>query len=229
METVHQVISKIRSNNPSPLPRKFTKIIYAGHSYGSTVGNALVSKYPADVDALILTGYSSKYELGIPGTALTGTLLPADIVDPARFGNLNPGYLEFPTFSGWSYLFWWPGAGAFDPALQSLDFGLRATFATGEVITFALAINIAPRYKGPVYIVTGQHDAIFCNPLGLQQSQLDCGTSTSGYVASTKSLFPAAKSFDAFIVPNSGHCWHFHTAAPSAFVTVHDWMASKGF
>jgi hypothetical protein len=66
----------------------------------------------------------------------TQHLLPADIVEPARFGNLNPGYLEFPTFFGWSYLFWWPGAGALDPALQSLDFGLRATFAAGEVITF---------------------------------------------------------------------------------------------
>jgi pimeloyl-ACP methyl ester carboxylesterase len=227
VETVHQIITKIRSSNPSPLPRTFAKIIYAGHSYGSILGNSLVAKYPTDVDALLLTGYSSKYLLALPGTTLSADLLPADTISPDRFGAFSPGYLEISSSSGFDYLFYRPGG--FDPALQALDFSIRGTFATGEVIIFALGINTVPKYTGPVYMMTGQHDAFSCNPLNLVQSQIDCGTGTSGYVVSTSSLFPAAKSFGVFIVPHSGHCWHFHTAAPSAFDTAHVWMAGEGF
>ena len=43
-------------------------IILAGHSYGSFFSNALNQKYPNDVDATILTGFSSVFKTAMAGS-----------------------------------------------------------------------------------------------------------------------------------------------------------------
>jgi len=47
VEVLHQVITAVR-DGIDPLPHAFGNIIYAGHSYGSMIGDALVAKYPED-------------------------------------------------------------------------------------------------------------------------------------------------------------------------------------
>jgi hypothetical protein len=225
VEILHQIITKIKSGTAS-LPRTFNTVIYGDHSYGSLLRNAFVAKYPTDVDALILTGYSSSFDLAIPGVALTALLVPAVLLEPTRFQCYSLGYLEMSTRTGFDFLFFWPGG--YDSKLEAQNFAQRGTFATGEVATVAFTIQ-ETEYQGPVYVVTGQHDAFFCNPLGLPLGTIDCESSTSGYLANTKSLYPAASSFEAYVVPDVGHFWQLHYSANADFGVVHSWMAGKGF
>jgi len=177
------------------------------------------------VDALILTGFSSSYSLDNPNVIPPVTLLPADQVDPARFGSLPAGYLMFSNVSDFDFLFYWPGGS--DNALEKQDFDTRGTISEEEAGTVPSTFPITA-YDGPVYVVTGQHDVVFCNSQGTPRDQIDCGTSTNGFLADTAKLYPAS-DFEAYVVPNSGHVWQFHFAAPAAFGVVHDWIGRQGF
>jgi pimeloyl-ACP methyl ester carboxylesterase len=232
LATLHQIVQIIRNGNlPIPEPRAFTTIIFAGHSYGSCLGNALNAQYPDDVDATILTGFSSAFDANVPGILLETALLPADIDNPTSFGTLSPGYLEIATQSSDQLLLFYPGG--YDPNLFNLDYSLRGTIAAGELGTIIFTKSVATPYTKPVFVMTGEFDTIFCNPLGLpdpgncQPSGL-LGLGSTNYLADTSSLYPAA-DFDWYVVPGSGHCWNFHFAAPEGFATAHNWMAAKGF
>jgi pimeloyl-ACP methyl ester carboxylesterase len=228
VEVIHQMILAARAGDlPIPGSRAFDKIIYVGHSYGSLIGNALNTLYPSDANATVLTGYSSQLVAVVPSVFVEAVPLPADTLQPSRFGNLPVGYLEVSSESGDRSLFF---AGGYDPALFSYDFSIRGTVSLGEAVTIASSIQIATKYTNPVFVVTGQDDAIFCNLLGLDiLLNTGCGSGSSSFLAQTSALYPNAVNYEWYAVPNSGHCWQLHYAAQAAFGTVHTWMANNGF
>ncbi|KAL2168769.1 hypothetical protein VTG60DRAFT_6878 [Thermothelomyces hinnuleus] len=70
IDLVHAVVAAARDpsaaallHHPFPVPvggRAFSStVVLVGHSYGSFLAAALAAQYPADADALVLTGYSS--------------------------------------------------------------------------------------------------------------------------------------------------------------------------
>ncbi|KAM5529222.1 ctr copper transporter family protein [Fusarium oxysporum f. sp. phaseoli] len=199
VETIHQLVLKARSGTlPGPSkPRAFYKVIYAGHSFGSSVGNGLNAKYPSDVDATILTGFSRTSNAPVLSEASSKELSPAAQVNSEKFGNLDPGYMTISNETAFTQLFYYPGG--FDPALAALDYSLRGTAATGEITSTTLGPAIAPNYTGPVFVITGQHDAIYCDlanphpPDNVTFATFDCGPHTTGLLAQTKALYPAAK------------------------------------
>jgi pimeloyl-ACP methyl ester carboxylesterase len=93
VEIIHQIISGLRAGTigGGVLGKKFDKVIYAGHSYGSICGNALAATYPADVDTYILTGYTGEFALGLVPLA-SGIAIPVQLVMP-WFSDLPVGYL----------------------------------------------------------------------------------------------------------------------------------------
>ena len=189
------------------------------------------AQYPNDVDATILTGFSSAFDTNLPGAIVAANVVPADVENPGEFGTLSPGYVEIATQANDALLFYYPGG--YDPNLFNLDYLLRGTAGTGELATVAITKSVATSYTGKVLVMTGQYDAIFCNPLGLpapgncEPSGL-LGIGSDNYLADTQSLYPAA-DFTWYQVPDSGHCWHFHYAGPAGFAYAHNWMAAKGF
>ncbi len=197
---------------------------------GSVISNVLNMKYPADADAMLLTGFALIFPTNEIGIATQALLLPDDISDP-RYAQQSPGYLVFNSRTDFNYLFYYTPET--DPNLQNLDYAIRGTFAIGEAATAALPSQNATAYKNPVLIVTGSHDAFFCSFLSLDLEVLtgeppDCDTSSSGPAAMTQTLYPAAKSF-TFMTPDAGHCWHLHENAYASFVAVHQWIRSQGF
>ncbi|MGG6498500.1 UNVERIFIED_CONTAM: alpha/beta hydrolase, partial [Bacteroidetes bacterium 56_B9] len=52
---VHRIVQQLRAGELSFAP-KASKVIFVGHSLASVIGNAIATKFPADLDALILTG-----------------------------------------------------------------------------------------------------------------------------------------------------------------------------
>jgi hypothetical protein len=109
-----------------------------------------------------------------------------------------------------------------------MAFQKRSTVTVGELATFPVEIQTVKQYKGSVFMVSGEHDMVFCNGLGLLVSLAECGNQTHGPLANTKSLFPSASAFDVYTVPNAGHWWVLHYGASTAFSVVHDWLSSKG-
>lgn len=191
------------------------------------IGNAITARWPSDIDSIILTGYSSTFHANLIGVATNAILVPAALVEPARFGNLAAGYLEATARAGFDRVLYQPGA--YDPGLEDLDWRTRGTFSAGEVASLTLgAYEKSLLYTGSVYVVTGQYDFIFCGG--------DCGTDdNSGVLAKTRENYPLAgtpllgRGFDSHIVPGAGHDWEFHYEAHNTVVNIHQWLAGKGF
>ena len=70
----------------------FKHIIGVGHSYGSIVQLADNAKYPADVDATVLTGFVNNGS-NVPFTLSTNNPAIAAINNPSAFGGLPTGYV----------------------------------------------------------------------------------------------------------------------------------------
>ena len=144
------------------------------------------------------------------------------------------GYLEFTSYPDWLFLFY--SEGLYDPGLASYDWDHRGTATLGEAATGVLGSQTANQYTGPVMIVTGLHDAVFCSTatldlgiplLGLGGPQT-CDTGAGGAVPATANLYPYARSVE-FYYPDAGHCWHLHYVAEDGFAAAHEWMQNQGF
>ncbi|KAF8857025.1 hypothetical protein BDZ45DRAFT_448805 [Acephala macrosclerotiorum] len=230
-EIVHQFILKARAGSlPGANGKSFNAIIYAGHSYGSFIGNLLNVRYPNDANATILTGLTSSENFPFV-TASLPELVPAATANPAKWGNLPSGYLTLRNVSDYAKGFWYPPY--FDPVLEQLDFTTRGPGAYSEFGSVVLPLEVASKYTNPVLDITGQHDAIFC-PLPDPASSTkpyttyDCGPNSGGIISQTGNLYPNA-SYHFYAPPHSGHLWHLHYDAYAAFGSAHDWLEDKGF
>ncbi|KAG9239617.1 Alpha/Beta hydrolase protein [Amylocarpus encephaloides] len=116
----------------------------------------------------------------------------------------------------------------YHPTLFNFDVDTRGTFSIGEIITALFSIVPAPMFQGEALVVTGKYDAIFCAP-GAGSQVSDCGNATAGPVAETRALFPAAKSFEAVVLEDAGHCWQNHHVAREGFEAVHAWLERVGY
>lgn len=89
-EIAHQMIGVLR--NVTIAGTRIKNVVRVGHSAGSALTMAVVGKYPADLNALILTGISTSMD----GTAIAKVAfnLILAVLDPSgRFNGLDKGYL----------------------------------------------------------------------------------------------------------------------------------------
>ncbi|EKD19781.1 ctr copper transporter family protein [Drepanopeziza brunnea f. sp. 'multigermtubi' MB_m1] len=230
--TVHEMIQLIRAGpaGGSPFPRAFDKIIHVGCSMGSLMANVLNVQYPSDVDATILTGFSKTWINVIPGFTLTAGLLPAQLVQPSTYGPLTVGYLLPTSEPGVEYLlFYGPPGTNYDPEFIHQDYLNRGTLTLGEAVSSAL-IPTASRYKGSVFVMTGQQDVVFCGSLGfIGGGPGNCGNGSWSILAQTQALYPQASNYTYYGLPNAGHCWEHQYVAQDGFARAHDWLAGRGY
>nr|POF13032.1 hypothetical protein CFP56_10180 [Quercus suber] len=223
-EIANVIITMLRSGQVGgPVAgKKFTKVIYVGHSYGSIQGNAIAATYPDAVDTFVLTGYTGDFIAGlVPLSA--GLALPAQAVMP-RFASLPVGYLAQSYEPGRVYgLYTVDGVGGFDPAVAQYDFDNEGTVALGELATLFYGVTPATLFKGSVFVVTGRQDAIVCNNVG----GADCFT-PSNKLADAAGFFPAASDY-SYIVPNmTGHSANLHYSSPDSFLKIHSYLEGQG-
>ncbi|KAH9216638.1 alpha/beta-hydrolase [Leptodontidium sp. 2 PMI_412] len=223
VEVVH-AIAQLAKAPDSTLPRAFQKVIYIGHSVGSVTGNALNVKYPHDVDATILTGFSSSLPQNPP---VVNFLVPASVEDPKRFGSLLPGYLQVSSEPAVIASFYSPGG--FDPALAHFDFETRDTITVGEIVTLDYSVARAPGYTAPLLVSTGEFDELYCNPRATPNQTASCKTPSGNILAQTEALYPSAKPYTWNEVSNAGHNWPLHFAGQIGFKAAHDWLGCVGF
>lgn len=165
------------------------------------------------------------FATSLPNAILKILLLPAALVEPKKYGNLPLCYLETSSEPGITNVFY---SGSYDPDMASYDFSQRGTITCGELLTVLFTTAVAAEYTAPVYVITGQHDGLFCNPTG-SLTPADCGEGSTSMLAQTRSLYPAADVFEWYGVPESGHCWQLHYAAQDGLNRIHAWLGRVGF
>ncbi|KAI1670820.1 alpha/beta-hydrolase [Pyrenophora tritici-repentis] len=205
-EIAHQIIGVLRK--ATIVGNAIKNLVGVGHSAGSALTMAIVAKYPQDFDALILTGISTSIE-GVVIAQVAFNLIPAALDPSGRFNGLDKGYLtqgavaqdfQFPFYR-------YPD---FDPTIFRKQFDIRQTIVFGELLTFNNVVAPQPAYTGPVDVVLGQQDYIFC--------QANCSYPTNQAQTFVNALFPTSRSKSTFLQPNSGHLIAQHYTAGDGFV-----------
>ena len=224
VEILHGLAQLLRTGKPGLAPA-VKRVVGVGHSYGSIVTEGVTAKYPADFDAVILTGFGPNLA-ALPSTILANDPAIAALNQPERFGALPYGYLvhndaiayqlpffRYPNFSpDGKFPHQVPCAPyATDSAVVfTLSLSNKQTYTIGQEFTIPAIVKPSTRFTGPVDAVLGQNDFPFC--LG------DCTFPTDQSIALITSLYPsAAAGSQHFLVPNTGHVINAHFGATQAF------------
>ncbi|KAF2763231.1 alpha/beta-hydrolase [Pseudovirgaria hyperparasitica] len=224
-DLIHDLAVQLRAGTTSQLPHPFTTLIFVGNSYGSVIGNNIAALYPSDFDAFVLTGFSKRIDLSLPGALLTAPV-PGALFNPAKYATYDPAYVVTPieaTRTG--SFFGAPDQVDFDPVMAKKWYTTQDVIALGQLFSiYVQGITAAPGYKGRVLVLTGEQDQIFCgfgNPaLGVAA----CGS----LLEETKELFPAAE-YSYQSVPRSGHTLILHDSAQKTLDYAHRFLAGARF
>lgn len=217
-EILHQLILALKSGAAVP-GRQFSRVLWIGHAYGSIIGNDIATHHPADVAAYVLTAYADNPPPVVAGLPQT-VLVPASSYAP-RFSGLPIGYLVTASQPGRRAYFW--GAdGSYDEALFNQDFDGMDTFPLGQIISVTAGLRTAPTYTGPVAIITGERDGVFC-------FNGQCGTGPNSPQGLSCGIFPISSNCTYFIPLGTGHQVNLHHTPQQSFKYAHDFLADSGF
>lgn len=200
------------------LPRRYQKVVLIGHSFGSVVSNRALNINPQGPAAVVLTGYNANSHGPQPIN------IPAVAYGP-QFALLRPGYSVIPAPGRTAALY--GSNGSYDPTLLAIDNLNQRPITVGALATFQLGFSATENFRGPVQVVLGQQDHIFCFDPELGMG--NCLGLNSSIALKTAGLFPQASGFNYSIIGNTGHDLNLHYSAPVVHDVVHSWLASEGF
>jgi len=153
----HELIQLLRAGGISN--HTFENVVGVGHSIGSVRISGITAQYPKDLDAAVLTGFS---------TDETGQLIAFSGLDltiasqnqPLRFSGLANRYLTANSIEGNQYFF--SRVPGFDPALLNLAEPTKQGLSVGEFLTLGIS-SFSPNFTGPIDVVNGDHDLPNCH------------------------------------------------------------------
>ena len=221
VEIVHSLVTLLRNGQVGP--HSFKNYIGVGHSAGSTVTQGVTTKYPKDFDAIILTGTSisvsyvttalASFDLTIANTDSSGKFADFPdgyLVQPLRQSIQFP-YYRFPNFDPKSKLLKDPRRSSISDISQVLDVGVanKQTQTFGELLTLGTIVAPSINFTGPVDIVLGENDFVFCGG--------DCTKPQDQSALVVPVFYPAASSSEHYIVPGAGHVIFAHYSASNAY------------
>ncbi|KAL9599936.1 MAG: hypothetical protein Q9219_003498 [cf. Caloplaca sp. 3 TL-2023] len=217
VEILHELTQLLRAGKIGS--RSFKNVIGVGQSYGSLVQLAQNAKYPQDVDAAVLTSFTSRVQ-NLPCTISTNHPTIANVNDPSRFGSLPPGYLVHETpISVQLPFFRHP---FFDQKIFDAVYAAKDTYTLGQQFTLSSIFGPARAFKGPVDVVVGQHDFPFC--LG------QCDVPTDQASATISALYPfRGPGSSRYIIPDVGHLFNAHYKANLAFNQINSFVRANRF
>ncbi|KIV79572.1 hypothetical protein PV11_07124 [Exophiala sideris] len=213
VEIAHELVQLLRTGAISN--QTFEHVVGVGHSFGSFQTNRLTALHPDDLDAAVLTGFStdnSGLQLGFAGFDLT----IASQAYPERFSDLSNSYLTGPTIEGTQYFFFrWPG---FDTAILDSADASKAGISWGEF--FVNGPMVANNFTGPVDVVNGEFDLPNCHG--------NCLVPSNKLTPVKDVYYPVASNFSWYVGPDSGHALNLHYAAPGAYEHIHEFLRTNG-
>lgn len=216
VEIAHQLIQSLRSGAVGGA--QFQNVVGIGHSYGAIQTVGLAAQYPKDLDAIILQGFTVN-GANIPATIAAFNPTIAAQNSPLRFGLLPSGYQVVNSAVGDQTAFY--RQPNFSPStFKDLD-SKKQTFTFGDFFTLTGPVAPATGFTGPVNVVNGQNDYIFCSS--------DCGYPSDLGAQVLPALFPAAGAGStSYLVPGTGHGINAHTTAPQAYAQMLSFIKNAG-
>ncbi|KAL8791676.1 MAG: hypothetical protein Q9195_005759 [Heterodermia aff. obscurata] len=217
VEIAHALITRLRQAQISSY--NFTSVIGVGHSAGSTVTQGVTTKYPQDFDSVILTGTSTS--IAFVNVALASYDLSIANLDPSRkFSSLPNGYLVQPNTQSIQFSnFRWPN---FNPIILGIEVANKQTQTFGELLTLGLIVAPSLNFTGPVDVLLGENDFVFCGG--------DCTQPQDQSALVVPALYPSARNnSQQFIVLGAGHFIFAHYSAGRAFSQMITFLQQNGF
>ncbi|EIN10217.1 hypothetical protein PUNSTDRAFT_43200 [Punctularia strigosozonata HHB-11173 SS5] len=180
--------------------KRFSKVVAFGHSLGAVTLNwvaiALGSRTP--FDAFVPTGH-----IHDPGFIVIDPVqhVPAREVDPARWGNLDPGYITTPNISARA-TFYSTDTTTFSSQVLMIDELTKDLGSSAMAPALEGAVYVpATGFTGPVAIVVGEDDQVHCVSPG--NDFLPCNITS--VLAQERPFYSDSKNVTAFVVPKTGH------------------------
>ncbi|KAI9664983.1 MAG: hypothetical protein M1821_006431 [Bathelium mastoideum] len=136
--------------------------------------------------------------------------------------DLPSGYLTWADICSYQYTFLYPGFYDFELALQLET--TKQPLTVGEMLTIG-SHPASTSFSGPVQIMTGERDAIFC---GGDCFAVDAQSGAASIPAQAALAFPNAKAFETYIQPNTGHALNAHYNASAAYDAIHKFLEAHG-
>ena len=98
----------------------------------------------------------------------------------------------------------------------------KDTQTLGNLFTLASVSGPVPQFKGPVDVILGENDFVFCGG--------NCTYPSDQTIPTLDLLYPSAgNGSQHFIVPGAGHAINGHYSAPKAFEHINGFLDSNGF
>ncbi|KIW13126.1 hypothetical protein PV08_08313 [Exophiala spinifera] len=201
---------------------KFDKIVHVGHSFGSIQTYALARDEPELSSGIVLTGFSATGAY-IPYFLLGGNLISAADV-PSFATTYGAGYLVPGDASGVHTNFLAPGQ--FDPEILDFAFATGQPVSVGELLTVGSASAGVNSFAGPVLVISGERDLVFCGGNCLPPTS--SGNGTVNLIAEVQGAFPGAKPFDAFVVPGAGHGLNLDYSHETTYQYISQFLVGNG-
>jgi pimeloyl-ACP methyl ester carboxylesterase len=251
LATIYGITQMLRAGKITALNgTRASKIVHVGHSFGSILSYELAAAYPTASDGLILTGFSAN-GTWLPQTIAAWNLQIASQNQPFRFGNLSlaaidpilelyglvdlvaglalsfseivlpNGYLTWGDLGANIFAFLTPSY--YDPAIGPYTEQGKYPVTYGEILTIGSQPGPAPEFTGPVQVITGNEDAIFCG-----SNCSATGGASASVLSSAGSLFPKASVFEAYVQPRTGHALNVHYNSTGAFNVIQKFLISNG-
>ncbi|CAL8576426.1 hypothetical protein XPA_002310 [Xanthoria parietina] len=159
--------------------------------------------------------YSQTTDLGDLVAGLQPTQLP-------KMADLPSGYLTWTDAGSNQFAFLLPEF--FDPSILQFAESSKFPYTLGELLTIGSGPPMAPMFKGPVQILTGRQDAIYCGG--------DCLATGDPALASipakSKMAFPMARTFEAYIQPDMAHGINLHYNSTGAYNVIQRFLTREG-
>lgn len=164
----------------------FDKVVGVGHSAGSTLTQAITTRYPKDLDAVILSG--------------TSTSAASVALSMAAFNFVNANTDQ----------------DAFEQQVAN-----KQTNTLGILLTLGGIIATSAEFTGPVDVVNGENDLVFCGG--------NCLYPTDQNKAVLAVFYPAALSgSQTYIATGAGHSIAAHKSGPDSFAHMIGFLRANG-
>ncbi|KAL8763629.1 MAG: hypothetical protein Q9184_000629 [Pyrenodesmia sp. 2 TL-2023] len=212
----------------SKLARLNQPLRFGNVSY-SAVSSALSTSKLSSSNLTALAGSLSEYNITLgeiqqvfQTTDLSNLLAGLQQTQLPHMADLPSGYLTWADAGSNQYAFLLPGH--FDPSILQFAESSKFPYTIGELLTIGSGAPAAPEFKGPVQMVTGRQDVIFCGGDCLATGD----PSLASIPAKSKMAFPAAKAFEVYILPDTAHAINLHYNSAGANRVIQEFLVRQG-
>ncbi|KAJ3578921.1 hypothetical protein NPX13_g1640 [Xylaria arbuscula] len=175
--------------------------------------------YPEDFDAVILTGTSAN-AAHVPMSLAAFNFINVNTDPEPQFKGLPAGYLTQQSSAGIQFAFYrYPN---FDQNAFIQQISNKQTNTLGVLLTMGGIVAPSTEFTGPVDIVNGEHDLVFCGGNCLYPTDQNAETLSTFYPA-------ASDGSQTYIAAGAGHAIAAHKSGPDSFEHMIQFLQANGF